>query len=132
MQVKSVSGKGAALTLLGAVAAYAAFSFLGALLCLWEVVGKKEGAALYFAVGLLGVFFTALAAKGFLKVKGHWAAIVSLLIFGALVFLCSGGQGAKTHVWVYPGCGAGAMLSLITGKRKKKQDLRRRKQRRKK
>ena len=121
MRVKSVTGKSVVMGVLITAAAYALFSFLVAGLCLWEMVGEKEMAAVYFLIGLLGVFCSAVFSKCVLKMKKMLSLLVALLVYAAVVFLCRGGETTTVHVWTYAGCGAGAVAALLSGTGKKRE-----------
>ena len=121
MCIKGISGKGAVWSVLSAVAAYALFSFLAALLCLWEVAGEESMAVVYFAVGLLGAFCSGILCRRFLKLKKIWCVLAGLAVYMMVVFLCRDEGAAAVHTWSYAGCGAGAAAALLWGAGKKKE-----------
>ena len=121
MRVKSVNGKAVVLGVLFPVAAYALFSLLAAALCLWEMVGEKKMAGVYFAIGLLGVFCSAVFSKGVLKMKKMPGVLTALLVYAAVVFLCRGGEISAVQVWTYAGCSVGAVAALLLSKGKKRE-----------
>jgi len=132
MHVKKLNAKGAVLTLLGGAVSYAAFSFLASVACYFEILEVEKMSILYFAVGSLGSFFTAVMAKCFLKGKRYRAALVGLGVMAGIAFLCCGRETAAEQVWVYAGSAAGALGYIAAGARKTNRSVKRRKKQRKK
>ena len=132
MRLKNISAIRVVVTLLAAVGSYAVFSFLAACLCLWEIASGEKMSFLYFSIGLLGTLFTALITKQTLKEEKKWTVLIALVLMLLTAFLCGGKETAAARAWIYPGCGAGAVLALMGGYKKRNRrghEKRRRKKR---
>lgn len=125
MQGKKSKGKGMVFSLLGAMGAYALFSYLAALAVYGELIEKGNMGGVYFAVGLLS------AAAGSLltgKLSGlPW--LYGALLGGGTVMLLSaimrwGGGVSDAAVWLYPGIAAGTVCGIF-GKGKAKRGAKR-------
>ena len=119
MRLKKISVTRGALTLLSAGGAYVLLSMAGACLYLWEIFDCERAEVFYFGVGLLGVAFTAVMTRCLLKSKKIWAAVIALFLYALLTFLCGGQETAPSHIWIYPGCGAGAVMALMGSHKKR-------------
>ena len=132
MHVKTLNAKRTVLTLLGGAVSYAAFSFLAAVVCYFEILEIEKMGILYFAVGSLGSLFAAVMTKCFLKGKRYWAALLGLGMIAGIAFLCCGRETVAEQVWVYPGSAAGALGYIAAGAGKTNRSAQRRKKQRKK
>jgi len=125
MQGKKSKGKGMVFSLLGAVGAYALFSYLGAMAVYGEIIEKEAMGGMYFAVGMLSA-----AAGGLLagRLSGLPWIYGVLLGAGAVALLALalrwGGEVSGAAAWLYPGIAAGAAGALL-GKGKKKRGAKR-------